>query len=312
MRVSVVIPAYQVAPFITETLASVVAQSHQDWEVILVNDGSPDTPALEQAIRPFRDRLTYVVQTNRGAAAARNAALAVATGEWVAFLDGDDVWLPLYLEHQLVVLEERGLDMVWSDGFLFGETSHRGERLTKRSPSVGPVTVTSLLSGRVMVFTSATIVRRSLIAKIGGFEESQKRAQDFDLWVRLVHSGARAGYHHEALMRYRIRPGSLSGDQVTDAQRSIDVFGHIGKTLLLQPEDRLVVEQQIRDAEKRLLLALGKRHLAAGEYAAAAGRLREADISQSSIKVKLARLLLGFAPGIARWLYRTTTLSRER
>src|SRR4029453_10160507 len=74
--VSVIIPAYKTAPFIGETLASVVAQTFQDFEIIVVNDGSPDTVELERVIEPYRERITYVVQENRGLSAARNAGIA--------------------------------------------------------------------------------------------------------------------------------------------------------------------------------------------------------------------------------------------
>ena len=77
-RVSVIIPAYQVAPYIGEAVASVVGQTFRDWEMIIVNDGSPDSDRLEEVLAPHRSRITYLVQPNGGAAAARNAGLAVA------------------------------------------------------------------------------------------------------------------------------------------------------------------------------------------------------------------------------------------
>src|ERR1041385_762350 len=95
--VSVIIPAYKVAPFIRETLDSVFAQTFTDFEVIVINDGSPDTVDLENAIENYRHAITYLKQANQGAGAARNAGLRVARGHFVAFLDGDDLWLPNFL-----------------------------------------------------------------------------------------------------------------------------------------------------------------------------------------------------------------------
>src|SRR3990172_1926808 len=94
--VSIIIPAWNVSAFIGETVESVLAQTFTDWELIIVNDGSTDSDRLEEVLAPNRNRLTYLVKPNGGAAAARNAGLAVARGEYVAFLDGDDVWLPGY------------------------------------------------------------------------------------------------------------------------------------------------------------------------------------------------------------------------
>src|SRR5215469_4227081 len=87
--VSVIIPAYNASRFIRKTLESVFAQTYSNFEVIVVNDGSPDTQELEVAISPFRDRVIYITQENRGPNGARNTGLQAATGEFVALLDSD-------------------------------------------------------------------------------------------------------------------------------------------------------------------------------------------------------------------------------
>src|SRR5687768_16945399 len=90
--VSVIIPAYNTAKYIGATIASIVAQTYTNYEIIVVNDGSPDTPAIEAALAPFRDRIIYLVQENRGIAVARNRAIRIARGRYVALLDSDDAW----------------------------------------------------------------------------------------------------------------------------------------------------------------------------------------------------------------------------
>jgi len=102
--VSVIIPAYNVAPFIGDTLRSVLAQTFSEYEVIIINDGSPDTVELESVLAPYLDRIIYLKQENQGAGAARNTGLRAARGEFVAFLDGDDQWLPAFLEKQLKLI----------------------------------------------------------------------------------------------------------------------------------------------------------------------------------------------------------------
>src|SRR5215216_152427 len=99
--VSIIIPAFNAAEFIGETLASVAAQTFKNHEVIVVNDGSPDTEDLERELKRYPARLQYIKQENRGAAAARNTGLRAASGEFVAFLDADDTWLPNFLEKQV-------------------------------------------------------------------------------------------------------------------------------------------------------------------------------------------------------------------
>src|SRR6185436_15700253 len=98
--VSIVIPAYNCAAYLDHTLRSIWAQTFRDYEVIVVNDGSPDTEALEAVLRPYRDRVVYLRQENRGASAARNTGIRASQAPLVAFLDADDAWEPEYLELQ--------------------------------------------------------------------------------------------------------------------------------------------------------------------------------------------------------------------
>ena len=121
-RVSVVIPAYSVAGFLEETLQSVFAQTMQPFEILVINDGSPDSPALERMLAPYLDRIRYLVQENQGPSAARNRGLDAATGDLIAFLDGDDVWLPGYVAQQIEYLRAHPADdLVYCNAiFLWG------------------------------------------------------------------------------------------------------------------------------------------------------------------------------------------------
>src|SRR5215203_2037153 len=179
-KVSVIIPAYNIASYIAETLDSVFAQTYQDFEVIIVNDGSTDTGELEAALGPFFDRIIYAVQPNSGASVARNSAIALARGRLLAFLDGDDVWLPRFLESQIAHLEEHDLDMVYCDARIFGEQLYDGTNYMRKSPSDGPVTTVSLINGTCNVITSGTVLRKELIERFGTFDLESPTAQDFD------------------------------------------------------------------------------------------------------------------------------------
>src|SRR5262245_24467044 len=112
--VSVVIPVYNASEYIVESVSSVLAQTFSDYELILVNDGSTDTEELETALAPFRSRLRYIKQENRGVSSARNAALSVAKGRFYAQLDADDAWKPDYLHFQLEFLKQNpAIDLVY-------------------------------------------------------------------------------------------------------------------------------------------------------------------------------------------------------
>lgn len=302
--VSVIIPAYQVAPWIGETVASVLAQTRPDWEAIVVNDGSPDTEALEQALAPFRHQITYLVQPNQGAAAARNTAIARARGEWLAFLDGDDRWEPRFLEDQLAFIATNRLDMAWSDGWIVGDTPNAGRRIMELRPCHGEVAVEALLRQTVSVGTSATIVRRTKVVEVGGFDVTQRRAQDFDLWVRLVHAGVRAGYNRQPLIHYRVREGNLSGNALSQAERALAVLTHIGDTVRLGDADRSVLQARIGQLEAGRLTLLGKTALLAGDYPAATRAFRDAHALAPSAKLRTILALLAVAPALVRRLYR--------
>src|SRR5215467_1463918 len=103
--VSVIIPAYNTARYIGEALDSVFGQTYRDFEVIVINDGSPDTEALEAVLRPYLDRIVYLKQENRGPAAARNLGIHQARGEYIAFLDSDDCWVEEYLARQMSMFD---------------------------------------------------------------------------------------------------------------------------------------------------------------------------------------------------------------
>src|SRR6187431_499736 len=160
-EVSVIIPAYNTSQYIAATVKSVLAQTYTSYEVIVVNDGSPDTPAMERALAPFRDRILYVVQENGGISAARNTALALARGRYVALLDSDDAWEPDYLAVQVAALEaDPSLAVVYPNALISGDHPHAGRTFRDICPSTGPVTFQAVLTQRCQVFISA-LIRRS-------------------------------------------------------------------------------------------------------------------------------------------------------
>ncbi len=201
--VSIIIPAYNVAPYIGETLDSVVAQTFADYEVIVINDGSPDIEDLECALARFTGRLNYLKQENRGASAARNTGLRAAQGELVAFLDADDLWLPNYLYEQVKFMRARDCDLVCADAEVFNDASREEktymESLMADAPPTGDVTFLGLLSAEQSLITSGVVARRELIHQVGLFDEALRNSQDFDLWLRLARLGAQMAYQRRTL-----------------------------------------------------------------------------------------------------------------
>jgi glycosyltransferase involved in cell wall biosynthesis len=312
--VSIVIPAYNVAQFISETLATVFAQTFTDFEVIIVNDGSPDTEEFERALQPYIDRICYLKQENRGASAARNTGLRVARGELIAFLDADDLWAPNYLAEQLRFLSEQGCDLVCADANYFGDAVATKQTymdsLMADAPPEGPVTFLELVNADRSLITSGVVVRRELVLEAGLFDEALRNAQDLDLWLRLARHGAHLAYQRKPLLSYRSRANSLSGDAINSHKRELRVFDKIEQSYEFTPAERREVTAVIRNRRALLEYELGKLYLIPGDFARARESFASANSLRRSWKSGLSLWLTRLAPGLIRALYLRRVLRR--
>ena len=303
-KVSVIIPAYNIADYIAETLSSVFAQTFGDYEVILVNDGSTDTARLKAALAPFSERIVYAEQANLGASQARNAAICLSRGELLAFLDGDDVWLPDFLASQIDYLESNNLEMVYSDALLFGEQFFAGKTFMQDAPSSGTVTTTSLISTECNVITSGTVLEKYLLVKFDMFDTDLPRTQDFDLWFRLAKCGARIGYQPEVLLKYRVRLNNLSGTNIDRAERNIHAMDFIGEKYDLDEREKAAWQRQSAFSEAELELEKGKLCLVKGEFKKAQAHLAAANKFYRKPKLSLINWLLRFSPRLTARLFK--------
>lgn len=209
---SVIIPARDVAPFVEQTVQSALRQTMPDIEVLVVDDDSrDDTRARVAAIAD--PRLHLLNGHGRGAAAARNQALAVARGEYVAFLDADDVWLPEHAQRLLgVITSSPQLDLVFAAATWVDD---RGEPLPRSVVRwTGPILYHELFVEFVPVTSSALLVRRSALERVRGFDEDMRLGMDHDLCLRiaLLHPRNCAGVPEIGLL-YRRRPGQNTGNR---------------------------------------------------------------------------------------------------
>ena len=301
--VSVIIPAYNAAGFIGEALDSVFAQTYSNYEVIVVNDGSPDTAQLEKVLAPFRDRLVYLEQENKGPSAARNHAIGKARGEFVAFLDSDDNWLPNYLAEQTKLIGgEPEFDMVYSDALLFGDGPLAGRRFMECAPSVGPVTFESLLLYQTSVITSGTVVRRQSVIDAGLFDERFIRCEDFDLWIRLAHRGARIGFQEQVLARHRAHGASLAANEIAMVESQVEVLKKAKQTLPLSEAEHKLIDRQLENCAAQIDRERGKQYLANRDYDQAAASFARANTFYKSRKLRLVIWGLRSTPRIVRYL----------
>jgi hypothetical protein len=208
-RESVVIPAFSIAPYIAESLKSVLAQTFREFEIILVNDDSDDTAALEKTIVPFRDQIIYIRQQNAGAA-ARNAGM----------FDESPLW---------------------------------------------------------------------------------KREQDFELWFRLAKRGAAIGYQKRILLKYRIRAGSLPGNEIERAERNDVALDGIKQKFALTPPEK--ANKQMKHSQAFLCTEKGKAALARDDFVAARDEFAKARTFEKNLKLTAVLFALRLAPGVFARLY---------
>ena len=184
-KVSIIIPTYQRAHFVVNAIRNAQAQTYQDIEIIVVNDGSTDETAT--VLAEFSEQIVLIHhQENRGLSAALNTGIRASTGQYIAYLDDDDLWLPEKLEKQVRYLEEHpNIGLLYSDGFYFSEKAGLFPTTCFRNfhPFVAQVPSTLLLVNYVPGHT--VIVRRACFDEVGLYDESLRAAEDYDMWLRI-------------------------------------------------------------------------------------------------------------------------------
>lgn len=203
-RVSIIIPAYNAEDYIRDAVDSALAQTHPDCEVIVVDDSSTDDTPL--VLKGYGDRIIVHRQANTGVAGARNTGARLSTGDWVAFLDADDVWRPAKVASQLAISQT---PISYTNRFNFGARGHLPEVQSEITPLLsGDVFVPLLLRGN-FITVSSVMMTRAVFDDLGGFEHQPGGCEDWDCWLR-----ASQRYEFsvcpEPLVGYRFTPNSMS------------------------------------------------------------------------------------------------------
>jgi glycosyltransferase involved in cell wall biosynthesis len=197
-KVSVIIATYNRAHFIRDAIDSVMAQSFTDYEIIVADDGSSDT--TQKIVNSYGARVRYFYQTNQGKAFAQNMAASHAQGDYLAFLDDDDIWYPNKLEIQIKLLEDNlVIGFVCSESYLIDEKGNTLRHWTKKPTNLE--TFESLYDEN-FIQHSSVVVRKGLFHAVGGVDERLATTEDYDLWLRLAKI-SRFKYINAPLVKYR-------------------------------------------------------------------------------------------------------------
>ena len=274
--VSVIIPVYKSATYLPASLASVFDQSYTDYEIVLVDDGSPDNSRglIADAIKRHRDRkIVYIYQENKGIAGARNTGIRESIGKYIALLDADDLWKPTRLEEGVRVLDSQpdvglvhaGFDRIDADGSplepskyeitLEHQSGHIFENLLLRRASVGALT---------------TLFRRECCERVGVFNESRvlMGVDDRDLWVRISRE-YRVEFINKTLASWRVHGNNYSGNH----ERMVE-----GRLAMLDAlyQQRTIGRIFYRRCASRIYKEMGDVYLIDGHFSDAQGQYLKA------------------------------------
>jgi glycosyltransferase involved in cell wall biosynthesis len=210
--ISVLLPFYNAEKYLGEAIESVLAQTHRDLELILIDDGSTDGgTAIAKGYAAKDPRIRFIQQANAGISETLNRGLKLARNEWVARMDADDVMMPNRLERQLDFIS-RQPDIAIASSFVYYINS-RGRIIGQsKSEYSDPAAVAKAYANRQLIgFTHpAVIMRKSVIEAVGGYRDQFLAAEDTDLWNRVVETGALVVVQPEHLLKYRIHNESVS------------------------------------------------------------------------------------------------------
>lgn len=269
-QVSIIIPTYQRAYLIRETIDSVLAQTYQDFEIIVIDDGSTD--GTGELVAEYQNRVRYIYQENRGPASARNIGIQAAYGEFIAFQDSDDLWLPEKLALQMPLFaRDPEIGMVYCDMsyFRFDGPSARPSSFISHAPPVSGYALREMFVNGTPMHTPTAIVRRHCFDRVGLFDEELLAFEDQDLWFRIAEV-FKVDFIDEPLVRCRVNSGAG------------------------QDKDELLVAKAVRrrvlDASPSLIESLNREELRKGYYYQYVYRAAQAQLAAG--ETTLARQLL--------------------
>jgi glycosyltransferase involved in cell wall biosynthesis len=296
-KVSVIIPAYNSEKYIAEAIESVFAQTYPGYEVIVVDDGSTD--GTLQLLKRYDSRIKVLTKVNGGPASARNLAINNSCGEYIAFLDSDDLWVEEKLDEQVAFLNKHPeVGLVFGEILIFEERGGKHIILSKNGWTGDP-TFRQLLFGNYIP-NSTVVIRRRCVDKVGLLNESAEliAVEDHEYWMRIARTFPMAGIPNP-LAYYRIREGNILGaGNGYDIDKGLKLaFAAIGEAEKQFPQ--MWEEYQV---DRDLLFA--RLHIRAGFAWKKRGNWKECMLRFAKA-VNFSR-----NPRVFRWILAATLLSR--
>ena len=215
VKVSVIIPAYNGDRFIGEAIAGILAQTYTDYEIIVVDDGSTDN--TKQVVQQYGDCIRYFSQANQGVASSRNLGLSKARGEYIAFLDQDDVFLPHKLADQVAILEKDFSVGIVNSGWQIVDGDGKFKAAVQPWLQIPQLNLKELIIWKP-VFLGAMLFRRSWLQRTSGFDTTLEQTPDVDLVLRLAALGCTAVWVKQTTVKYRQHEANASKNTLLQAR----------------------------------------------------------------------------------------------
>jgi glycosyltransferase involved in cell wall biosynthesis len=293
---SIVIPTYQAADLVGDAVESALAQTQPALEVIVVDDGSTDATA--DVLRHFGERITVIRKENGGEASAKNAGITAARGDFVAILDADDVFLPRRIQRLADLAAARpDLDLLTTDAFVVVGGQQVRRCFTEQFPFAATGQRAAILRANFLPFAA---VRRQAAVEIGLFDERLRHVPDWDLWLRMILAGARAGMVPEPLAEYRIRPTSVSSDRTRLHRGKLETLQRAAARTDLTPDERAIVDDGISAEQREVALWAARDAIHARAPEARRLCLALAFRRDVGLRARVNALAGAIAPGMAR------------
>jgi glycosyltransferase involved in cell wall biosynthesis len=252
--VSVITPAYNAERYIAETIDSVLGQTYVNWELIVINDGSTDKTG--EIARSYRDpRIRYIEQENRGIAKTRNRLLKESKGEYITFLDSDDIYLPQKVEEEADFLETHPeYAAAYCDlRYFFDKEPGKLYRHTYTFPSGD---VFKELLKRQFITNTTLMIRRLVIEKLGLFNEATREVEDWSYFLKMAWAGMKFGFINKDLVRFRLRwdNNTRFDKQILIQADAVDIFENLKQEMTKEEYKKYRMDDHIFTRRIRLAI----------------------------------------------------------
>jgi teichuronic acid biosynthesis glycosyltransferase TuaG len=227
-------PAYNAEKYIGESINSVIRQTYQNWELVIVDDGSTDnTKQIIDRYKTHESRIKYIYQENGRQGKARNNGIRNSTGDFIAFLDADDLWDKNKLAIQINLIEQVQADLIYANCYLFDEDKVVGKTELKQNIVKGNEAIKTLVENNQIAILTV-LCRRNIIEKVNGFTEKLdiQNAEDYHLWLRLLLAGYIFYSDDTIVAGYRQHAGAVTNDDKNATLPVVSALLDISKSYL--------------------------------------------------------------------------------